>query len=688
MFEIVVDTGGTFTDGILIDEERKISAAKFPTDATDPSASIMGCVRLLAEERKLTEQELLANTTTAVIGTTLSTNCVLEEKGAKCCLVYTNGFRDMFELCRRIPKADIYNLKVPAPSVLIPRHLRFGVEERIQFDGEVVTPLNENDAVEAVRKAKRQGVEVPVVCFLHSYINPVHEEKVAEIMKTDYPNVVVSSHILRRWIEGDRVSTAAIAGYVKPVTANFVRTLEKRMKQANFKGTLLFITCAAGVAAPELCVENPALLIGSGPAAGPLLGRFIAELAGFENAIVWDMGGTSFDVSVLPERMITMTTETIVGDHKNACEAVDVETMGAGGGSIAWIDERGMLRVGPSSAGADPGPACYGKGGEAPTVTDAYVVLGYVPADYFLGGTMRLDASLAEKAIKEKIAKPLAMETVEAAYAIASLVEGNMAEKILLSSVKKGIDPREFVIIAGGGAGPVRAVDLAARLGMKQVCIPKSAAAFCALGIALADYKYILSRFSLSREDELDFNKLKDDYNSLEEEGAAVLSQQGIKKEEMKFIRGAEMRYFGQLHELEALLPETGIGEPFTEKTVKELIASFHGRHQATYGWSSWDMPVVLVTLKLQAIGTRRPFELIKKSLFAQDPSAALKRKRKVYFKELRGFVETPCYDANQLRPGNAIKGPAVVEETTTTIVVPQGAELTVDAYENYIIRR
>ena len=688
MFEVVIDTGGTFTDAVLIDEERKISVAKFPTDVSDPTRSIMECVTLLAQERGLTEQELLADTTTVVIGTTLPSNCVLEKKGAKCCLVYTKGFRDVPELGRRIPKDDIYNLKVPAPSVLIPRYLRFGVEERIQYNGEILTPLNENDVLETVRRAKEQDVEVPVVCFLHSYINPVHEEKAAEIMKTGYPDVVVSSHILRRWIEYDRFSTAMIAGYVKPVTSGFLRVLDERMKEANFKGTSLLITCIGGVAAPEVCLDNPALLIGSGPAAGPLLGRFLAGLAGFENVIVYDMGGTSCDVSMLPERMITTTTEMRIAEYINACEAVDVKSIGAGGGSIAWIDERNILRVGPSSAGADPGPACYGKGGQMPKVTDADVVLGYIPADYFLGGTISLDTSLAEKVIEENIAKPLGIDRIEAAHAISSLVEANMAQETFLSAVEKGLDPRDFSLVVGGGAGPVHAVAVADRLGVKQVYIPKHAAVFCAFGATLADYKYILNRFLYRRDDEVSVDEVKGLYDSLEEEGVAILTRQGVIEEEMKLIRGAEIRYFGQLHDIEVLLPEIKRGEPFTGETFKALIGEFHNRHQAIYGWSDPAMVVTISTVKLQAIGVRRLVELTKQPVFARDASAALKRKRRVYFKELGGFVETPCYDADRLRHGNVITGPAIIEEAKTTIVVPQGAELTVDAYENYIIRR
>ena len=688
MFEIVIDTGGTFTDAVLMDEDRKINTAKFPTDVADPSTSIMGCIGLLAQQRNLTEQEVLADTSALVIGTTLSTNCVLEKKGAKCCLLYTKGFRDIPELGAKVIQRDIYNLKVPPPSYLIPRYLRFGIEERMQFDGEIITPLNEKDVLEAVKKAKEKNVEVPVICFLHSYINPEHEEKAAEIVKSEYPDVVVSSRILRRWIQYDRLSTAEIAGYVKPMTARFVRSLDKRMKDASFKGTSLFITCAGGVTTPELCLDNPTLLIGSGPAAGPLLGQFLGELANFENVIVLDVGGTSSDLSMLPGRVISTTTQTRIGEYKNASEAVDVGSIGAGGGSIARLDDRNILYVGPDSAGADPGPACYNKGGQMPAVTDADVVLGYIPPDYFLGGTMPLDKGLAEKVIEENIARPLGIDTIEAASAISSLVEDNMSNEIFLEAVKKGLDPRNFNLVVGGGAGPVHAVAVASKLGIKEVYIPKQAAVFCAFGAALADYKYVLNRFLYRRDDEVNIEEVKGFYDSLEAEGIAILKRQGVAEKDMKLVRGAEMRYFGQLHDVDVAIPETKEGEPFTEETLKELIGKFHEQHRALFGWSDPALPSVLAILKLQAIGMRAPLKLEKQPASSKDASSALKRSRSVYFKELGKFEETPCYDADRLRHGNVITGPAIVEETKTTVVVPQGAELTVDAYENYIIRR
>jgi N-methylhydantoinase A len=686
MFEIVIDTGGTFTDSVLMDEERRITTAKYPTDVADPANGIMGCIGLLAQQLNLTEQAVLEDTSTLVIGTTLSTNCLVEKKGAKCCLIYTKGFRDIPELGAKIRQRDIYNLKTPPPSYLIPRYLRFGVEERMLFNGDVLTPLNEDDVREAVRRAKEQDVEVPIICFLHSYINPTHEEKAAEIVKADYPDVVISSHILRRWIQYDRLSTAEIAGYVKPMTARFVRSLDKRMKDSSFKGTSLFITCAGGVTTADLCLDNPALLIGSGPAAGPLLGKFLAELAGFKDVIVLDVGGTSSDLAMLPGLTISTTTQTRVGEYKNASEAVDVRSIGAGGGSIARLDERKMLYVGPASAGADPGPACYGKGGQNPTVTDADVVLGYIPADYFLGGTMPLDAGMAEKAIEEKIAGPLGIDTIEAAAAISSLVEDNMANEIFLEAVKKGLDPRNFSLVVGGGAGPVHSVAVASKLGMKQVYIPKQAAVFCAFGAALADYKYVLNRFMYRREDEVDIEEVRRLYDSLEEEGVAVLKRQGVADRDMKLVRSAEMRYLGQLHDVDVAVTDAEQGRPFSEETLKELTRSFHERHRALFGWSDPAMPTVLAMLKLQAIGMRAPLKLEKQQASSRDASAALKRRRTVYLKELKRYEETPCYDADRLLHGNVIFGPAIVEDAKTTVVVPQGAELTVDAYTNYLI--
>ena len=310
MSEILIDMGGTFTDGVLINDDGRITISKSESDPSDPANAIFRCIAGLATECQLEIEGLLAQTRTILIGTTLATNCILESKGAKCCLIHTKGFRDVFELGRTIPKTDIYNLKVDAPKVLIPRYLRFAVEERMQYNGAVVTPLNEDDVRQAAREAKRHGVEVPVVCFLHSYINSAHEERAAEILKEQFPNVVVSSHIVRRWIEYDRASTATFAAYVKPMLNRFVSALDAKLRQADFGGSVLFSTGLGSVATAELCLENPGHLIGSGLAMGALMGRFLARTAGFENVVTCDIGGTSVDIGVLKDQTIATTTES------------------------------------------------------------------------------------------------------------------------------------------------------------------------------------------------------------------------------------------------------------------------------------------------------------------------------------------------------------------------------------------
>ena len=685
MAEILIDMGGTFTDGVLIGNEGTVTVAKSETDPADAADSILRCIAGLAQEVRVSQQELLADTSTILIGTTLATNCILEDKGAKCCLIHTKGFRDVFELGRTIPKTEIYNLKLLPPKVFIPRYLRFGVEERMQFDGKVITPLNEKDVLKAARMAKQHGVEVPIICFLHSYINPEHEERAAEIIKKEFPDVVVSSRIVRRWIEYDRASTATLAAYVKPLLSRFANVLEDRLKRANFRGTLLFSTGLGSVARTDLCLENPGHLIGSGLAMGALMGRFLARTAGFKDVVTCDIGGTSVDIGVLKDQTISTTTESVIGDQRNALETMDIPSIGAGGGAIAWIDKTGVLRVGPASAGADPGPACYGKGGKSPTLTDANVVLGYIPPDYFLGGAILLDPQLARKAVDRAIAKPLATDWVEAAHAVSSLAEALMAERIFMTIVEKGYDPRDFVFIAAGGAGPVHAIAISTRLGIRSVYIPKHAAVFSAFGGATADYGHVLNRFYYKRDDQADVKELIRSYRALDEEAVDILKRQGVEPKRMALVRGAEMRYFGQLRDIDIALPETPTDAKFTDASFRQLVAKFHERHGELYGWSNPHLPATIALLKVRAIGKRRPFKSGEQPFTRTDASDAFKRKRQVYFKSGGGFVETACYDGNRLRHGNVISGPAIIEEKRTTIVVPADWQVVVDRHENYL---
>ena len=522
-----------------------------------------------------------------------------------------------------------------------------------------------------MQEAKRHRVEVPVICFLHSYINPVHEEKAAEIVRHEYPNVVVSSSILRKWIEYDRLSTATYAAYVKPLLSRFMEDLSSHLADAAFRGTLLFSTGMGDVTTPELALRNPSVVIGSGIATGALMGRFLAEQCQFDNVLTFDMGGTSTDISVLENRTVATTTEMVIDDQKNAVESMDTVSIGEGGGSIAWVDRLGILRVGPHSAGADPGPACYGKGGEVPTLTDADVVLGYIPSDFFLGGRVRLVPALAEAAIREKIGFPLKLDVVESAHSIAALSETIMGERVFMSVVEKGFDPRDFVLVAGGGAGPVHAASMAKALGIECVYIPKQAAEFSAFGGIVADYGYLVNRFYYRRDDQAQIEDVRALYDEMEQEAVAAFSQQGIGREHVRIVRGAEMRYFGQLRDINVTLPVVASGAEFAETDLKSLVSAFHDRHRALYGWGDDKLPVTIATLKLRGTSGRRSLSLSERSLSPESPAQALKRTRQAYFKYAGGFIETPCYYSDRLRAGNAITGPALIEAPDTTVVVP-----------------
>jgi N-methylhydantoinase A len=347
-----------------------------------------------------------------------------------------------------------------------------------------------------------------------------------------------------------------------------------------------------------------------------------------------------------------------------------------------------MLRIGPDSAGADPGPACYGKGGQRPTLTDADVILGYIPADYFLGGTIPLHRDLASKAIENDVGKALAIDEIQAAFAIKSLAEENMAKEAFLKFVNSGYDPREFVLVVGGGAGPVHAAAMAEKLEMKELYIPKHAAVFCPFGILLADYKYILNRFYNRSGHEIDPEEMRRLYQAMEMEGLDILKRQGIDEKDIQIVRGVAIRYFGQLHNIDVFLPEVGVHEVWTEETMKSLTHGFHARHHDLYGRSDPSMPVTIEILKLHAIAKRRTLEMTAEPLNSEDASAALKRERQVYFDEKDGFIDTPCYDSERLKHGHVITGPAIIEGTKTTVVIPGKYRLRVDAYGNYVMRR
>lgn len=681
---ISIDVGGTFTDCLVLDADNNLRQFKSPTTPDDPSLGFMNSLEKAAAGYDQSLDSFVADVELLIHGTTLATNTLINENGAKTGMITTEGFRDVIEIRRGYKniRTSMYDVFVPPYKPLIPRFLRKEVEERMLFSGETHTPLNEADVREAAEQLKEQGVESLAVCLLHSYANPEHEQRVAEIASEVLDDVyVTSSHeILPVWREWERFSTTAVSAYVGPAVKRYLSALVQRLKDTGFGGNLLLMLSDGLVETVEYCIPRVVYLIGSGPAAAPAAAHYAGKEAGFSNLLSFDMGGTSIDIGHIQNGEIPTTTDAWVQDEKVSMKMVDVHSAGAGGGSIAWIDSLGLLRVGPQSAGSDPGPACYGKGGEQPAVTDADLVLGYVPADFFLGGEIPLDEAKAKAAIEQKIAKPLGMSVPQAAQAILTTVTAFMADAITEISTRRGYDLREMAIVAGGGAGPVHAPFIAAHLGAPHVVIPAVAATFSAFGMLAMDVGRNYARSYITRATDLDVGRVQGLYDDMESEALSGFEQLHVAPEDGIFARTAELRYIGQFHEVEVAVP----GGRLTETELEQVIENFHRKHEELYTFNMRWKGVELLTFRLRATVPKAPFELSKVAKGTKDASAALKRRRLCWFDGKE--IDTPVYEGEKLLAGNSIKGPAIIEELATTVVVPNNFAMTVDGRRNYIL--
>lgn len=686
MKRVCIDVGGTFTDCLVLTERGELKAFKSPTT---PKAPATGVLKSLEKAARFFEQPLsafLGDVAVLVHGTTLATNALITGRGAaKTGMITTKNFRDLVEIRRGIKdeRVSMYNLFIPPYEPLAPRYLRLGVEERTLYTGDVMTPLNEKDLDEALDQFKKEDVQSVAVCFLHSYANPRNEKRAVEICSQKLNGVYVnaSHEILPVWGEFERFSATLVDAYVGPVVSQYLKTLQKQLRDSGLKGTLLIMLSNGLMQTVERCERRAVYLIGSGPAAAPSGGLFLGDLTGHQDLLTVDMGGTSFDVCVIRDRDIPTTTERWEGDHRVAIKMVDIHSAGAGGGSIAWIDSLGLLRVGPQSAQAEPGPACYGKGGTEPTVTDADLLLGYVPADYFLGGEITLDQELARAAV-EKVAKPLGMGLTDAAEAIFTTINAVMADSITEVSTKRGFDVRDFVLVSGGGAGSVHAAFIAEHLDIPTVLIPSYSALFSAFGMHAMDIGRDYARSYVSRADRLDIERVNRIYDEMEKEAVESVKSMGIAAQDIVLSRTADMRYVRQFHQVESEVP---LGK-LTQKDVATILDNFHKRHEDLYTFSMPWRAIEFITFRLKATVPRAGFELVKIQTGTRDAAAALKRKRSCRF--AGKDVETPVYDGTKLLGGNTIKGPAIIEEATTTVVVPPSFTAEVDAYKNYILAR
>jgi N-methylhydantoinase A len=490
MYRACIDVGGTFTDCLVLESNGELRQFKSATTPEDPSLGFLASLEKAAIHYQHSLASFLAEVDLLIHGTTLATNTLINENGAKTGLITTKGFQDVIEIRRGYKniRTSMYNVFVPPYKPLVRRRHRREVEERTLESGEILTPLNEADVREAAGKLKESGMESLAVCFLHSYANPHNEQRTTEIAKEIFTGgYVTSSHeILPVWREFERFSTTVVSAYVGPVVERYLRALQTRLEASGFKKKLLLMLSSGLVETVEHCSPRAVLLIGSGPAAAPAGAAYLGQSVGYQNLLSIDMGGTSLDVCLVHNGEIPTTTDSWVGEERVAIKMVDIHSAGAGGGSIAWIDSLGLLRVGPHSAGAEPGPACYGKGGREPTVTDADVLLGYVPADFFLGGEIKLSRERAEEAV-QKVTQPLGMTTAQAAQAIYTTVNSFMADQITEVSTKRGHDVRDFALVVGGGAGPVHAAAIAELLSIPTVVIPSIAATYSAFGMFAMD---------------------------------------------------------------------------------------------------------------------------------------------------------------------------------------------------------
>ena len=562
--------------------------------------------------------------------------------------------------------------------------MRVPIDERYKGNGEEIQKLNEDEVRSACTFFKEQDVEAVAVCFLWSFRYPDHEKRAVEIIREELPDVYVcaSIEVQPEIREYWRMSTTVLNAYVGPALSRYMKHLVKELDTAGFKGSMLITQSNAGVISPEVSCEQAVRTLLSGPAGAPGAGLFLAKPMGIENLITIDMGGTSFDVCLVKNGAPIMSfTSAVGGVYHLRLPLIDVNTIGSGGGSVAWIDSFNVLHVGPKSAGADPGPVCYGKGSTEPTTTDADLVLGYLNPDYFLGGEIKLHPDLARTAIQEKIADPLGMDLIEAARSIRAISDHSMVDAISTVSVRRGENPKKYTLVVAGGAGPVHAASLAKKIGIQRMIIPRWSSVFCAIGGTIADIRHDYVTSIVSTSNNIDYSAVQKAYHSMKKMGNDTLERESIEIKDRYFLVSMDMRYESQYHEIEIPVDEN----EFNETGIVTIIDRFHDRHEELYGYRD-TTEIEMINLRLAACAKvvtppRKSSDVIDK-----EADFYLKTKRNVYFEETGEFVSTPIYDGDKMEGGCVVVGPAIVEQSTTTIIVPPKAQLEVNPYGDYVI--
>ncbi len=672
---IGIDIGGTFTDFLLLDSSGKRWHVKVRSTPTDPSIAVLEGLTKVLSQAKITHGKVQF----LLHGTTVATNAVLQRKGGRTSLITTKGFEDILEIGRQ-QRSDLYDLFTERTPPLVKRNNIVSVEERILADGTIHHALTSEEVRRAVERATK-NVDAVAVCLLFAYLNPIHEQLIQKEIHDLDPTlpITLSSTILAEYREYERMSTTVLNAYVTPVLNRYLEHLDEALTNAKIHAPLLIMQSHGGVVKSELARDQSARLLFSGLAGGTLGGRYTSRVMKEPNVITFDMGGTSTDVALITNGAIRETTEGHIGGLPCRTPMVDVETVGAGGGSIGWIDKGGILRVGPQSAGADPGPAAYGMGGTNPTVSDANLILGRLNPDYFLGGTILLRTDLANQSV-QTLAEKLQLTMEECAYGIIRVVNANMERAIRVVSIQRGFDPRDFALIAFGGAGPMHAWALAKNLAIPRVIIPPAPGLHSALGLLATNLRMDLSQTILESAHSPDLVRLSTVYEHLEQSLCEQLEKQGVSSRSISIQRLADLRYAGQAYEITIPVPESEI----TKNWIENLTLTFHRSHEQQYGFAALEASVTIVNLRVIAQG---PMPVLQPSEISRQRGTPQPRiSREVYFEENNRFVKTPIYERSTLGLRAEITGPAIIEQPDSTTVLHPETKATIGKGGNIVL--
>ncbi len=683
--KIGIDVGGTFTDFLLTMDDGSSEIYKVLSTPDDSSVGVMNGLFEMAEIQGLQLNEFIKKVDTIVHGTTVTTNAVLTYTGAKTALITTKGVRDALEMRRGI-REEQYNNRFTNVKPLVPRYLRYPIEERLDYSGAVITPLNTSSVEKALEIFKKENVTSIAICYMNSFANGDHEQKTAEILKQQIPDsyLTISSTFLPSIRFYDRVSSTVLNSYVGPILKSYLTSLKQKLADIGFTGILLIMQSNGGVISPEKAIDTAAATLLSGPAGGPVAGIEYTGIQGYNNCITVDMGGTSFDAALIKNKTPLITTEGEINRFRLALPMLNIVTIGAGGGSIGWLDEGGLLHMGPRSAGAKPGPVCYDQGGTEPACTDADLILGYLDKDFFAGGKIKLNHDKAQEAIKSKIAEPLNLDVIDAAAGMYRVINVNMAAGVREVSVKRGEDPRDFPMVIAGGAGPIHACMIAHELEIPIMVVPKESSIFCAAGMLMSDLKHDFVRTYSTRLDQIDNNKFKKYFAEMESEADKLLTSENIPDDRRVFKFSLDLRYIKQYHEVNILIDRTDI----ESEDYNAIASKFHPEHNRLFGYSLEDdkTPLELINLRLTVLGKTEKPKFSEEDFKGEAPSEALKGEREAYLPLKKAKEMIPVYDGAKLKHGNRISGPALIEQVNTTTFVTGEYAIACDKFGSYTL--